>query len=222
MTALLRYYGALLLRSQRWLPPVVLYVGLVAISLDGQSRLGSQLGWNAAVLVPALAWLTRSLLAAELPAARACLAAATGTRRPQYAALVIPLVLGLTLVIVAAAGSLLVCRTPQNVGSVLGGGLATGLVCALTGSALGAVGSPPLVRTTAGAAGTLLIGSVLLLVVSASPANAAVRDAFSSDGTGSRFPLLPLLAVLPLVVASWWTSARAAGRVGAATGQEPG
>lgn len=106
---------------------------------------------------------------------------------------------------------------------MLGNGLATGLVCALTGSALGAAGSPPLVRTTVGAAGTLVIGSVLLLVVSASPANAAVRDAFSSDGADGHFPLLPLLAVLPLVVAGWWTSARAAGRVGAGTGgQESG
>ena len=73
--ALLRYHAVLLLRSQRWLPPVLLYAGTVGISLDGQSQLGSQLGWNAAVSVPALAWLTRSQLTAEPPAARACLAA---------------------------------------------------------------------------------------------------------------------------------------------------
>ncbi|MFK4104529.1 hypothetical protein ACI2L1_31525 [Streptomyces sp. NPDC019531] len=222
MSPLLRYYAALLLRSQRWLPPVLLYVGLVAISLDGQSLLGSQLGWNAAVLVPALAWLTRSLLAAEPPAARACLAAATGTRRPQYAALVVALCVGLSLVAVATAVSLPICRASENLPSVLGNGLATGLVCALTGSALGAAGSPPLVRTTAGAAGGLVVGSVLLLVVSASPANAAVRDAFSSDGADPRFPLVPLLVALPLAAACWWASARAADRVGAATGQEGG
>lgn len=222
MRALLRYYSVLLLRSQRWFPPVLLYAGLVAISLDGQSQLGSQLGWNAAMLLPTLAWLTRSLLAAEPPAARACLAAATGARRPQYAALAVPLAAGLPLVLLATAGSLLACPAPQGVplATVLGDGLAAGLVCSLTGSALGAASSPPLVRTTAGWAGALVIGSVLLLVLSFSPANAAVRDVFSSGRTDARFPVLPLLAALPLVVACWWASARAGGR--AATGREPG
>ncbi|MEU9466531.1 hypothetical protein AB0D78_07710 [Streptomyces avermitilis] len=224
MRALLRYHGVLLLRSQRWLPPVLLYAGLVAISLDGQSQLGSQLGWNAAVLVPALAWLTRAHLAAEPPAARACLAAATGTRRPQYAALAVPLAAGLLLVLLAAAGALLTCPAPRGVPwvTVLGDGLAGGLVCSLTGSALGAVCAPPLVRTTAGGAGTLVIGSVMLLVLSASPANAAVRAVFSSGRTGVRFPLLPLLAVLPLIVACWCASAWAAGRAGAASDRESG
>ncbi|MFD7711340.1 hypothetical protein ACFV6E_01705 [Streptomyces sp. NPDC059785] len=220
--ALFRYYAVLLLRSQRWLPPVLLYVGLLAVSLDGQSELGSQLGWNAAALVPVLAWLTRSLLAAEPPAARACLAAATGTRRPHRAALAVPLAAGLPLVLLAAAVTLLVCPAPTGAPTavVLGDGLAAGLVCALTGSALGAAGSPPLVRTTAGGALALITGSVLLLVLSASPANAAVRDAFSSGGTGTHFPLLPLLAALPLTAVCWWASTRAAGRTGPATGSD--
>lgn len=224
MRALLRYHAVLLLRSQRWLPPVLLYAALVAMSLDGQSHLGSQLGWNAAMLVPALAWLTRSLLAAEPPAARACLAAATGPGRPQYAALAVPLAAGPLVVLLAAAGSLLVCPVPSGVpvATVLGDGLAGGLVCTLAGSALGALCAPPLVRTTAGGVAALVMGSVMLLVLSASPANAAVRDVFSSDRTGSRFPLLPLVAVLPLVATCWWASARAAGRAGAAADRETG
>ncbi|MFF0017607.1 hypothetical protein [Streptomyces sp. NPDC005374] len=224
MIALLRYQAVLLLRSQRWLPPVLLYAGTVGISLDGQSQLGSQLGWNAAVSVPVLAWLTRSQLAAEPPAARACLAAAAGTRRPHHAALAVPLAVGLLLVLLAAAVSWPICRTPQGAApvAVLGAGVAAGLVCVLTGSALGAAGSPPLVRTTAGGATALVIGSVLLLVLSASPANAAVRSAFSSGRTSADVPLLPLLAVLPLCAVCWWASARAAGRVGAATGRESG
>ncbi|WP_406110225.1 hypothetical protein OG698_45805 [Streptomyces sp. NBC_01003] len=224
MRALLRYQGALLLRSQRWLPPVLLYVGLVAISLDGQSQLGSQLGWNAAMLVPALAWLTRAQLVADPPAARACLAAAAGARRPQYAALAVPLAAGLLLVLLAAAGSVWACPAPPGVplATVLGDGLAGGMVCSLTGSALGAVCGPPLVRTTAGGVGALVIGSVMLLVLSTSPANAAVRELLSSGRTGVRFPMLPLLAALPLVAACWWASAWAAGRAGAASGRESG
>ncbi|GGX66041.1 hypothetical protein [Streptomyces minutiscleroticus] len=224
MTASVRYYGVLLLRSQRWLPPVLLYVALVGTSLDGQSRLGSQFGWNAAMPVPALAWLTRSLSAAEPPAARACLSAATGARRPQYAALAVPLAAGLLPMLLAAVAALLTCTAPPGASpaAAFGAGLATGAVCALTGSALGAVCSPPLVRTTAGGAGVSTVGSVLLLMLTASPANAAVRDAFSSHRTGARLPLLPLLAARALAAVLWWTSARAAGRVGAAADRDSG
>ncbi|MEW2129808.1 hypothetical protein [Streptomyces sp. NPDC005435] len=221
MRALLRYQTALLVRSQRWLPPVLLYLGLLAISLDGQSSLGSQLGWNAAALVPALAWLTRALPAAEPPAARACLAAAAGARRPQYAALAVTFAVGLLLVLVAAGAALPACRVPRGMAgvTVLGDGLAVGLVCLLAGSALGAVCTPSLVRTTAGAAGALIVGSVLLLVLSGSPANAAVRAAYSS---GAHFPALPLLLALPLAAACWWASAWAAGRGAAAADRESG
>ncbi|MER5475768.1 hypothetical protein ABT026_02100 [Streptomyces sp. NPDC002734] len=221
MRALLRYHVILLLRSQRWLPPSLLYAGLVAISLDGQSSLGSQLGWNAAVLVPTAAWLTRSLLVAEPPAARACLAAAKGVRRPQYAALAVPLAFALLLALLAAVPSVLVCPAPDEAGAVLLGGPAAGVVCALTGSALGAVGSPPLVRSTAGGAGVLVAGSVLLLVLTGSPANAAVRDAFASGAAEVRFPLLSLPGAVVLAVACWWVSARAAGRAGATAGGDP-
>ncbi|MFJ6544108.1 hypothetical protein ACIQMP_26150 [Streptomyces sp. NPDC091385] len=221
MKALLQYQTALLLRSQRWLPPVLLYLGLLAISLDSQSTLGSQLGWNAAALVPALAWLTRALPAAEPPAARACLAAAAGPRRPQYAALAVTFAVGLLLVLLASGAALLTCKVPRGTAgvTVLGDGLAVGLVCLLAGSALGAVCVPSLVRTTAGAAGALIVGSVLLLVFSGSPANAAVRAAYSS---GAHFPALPLLIALPLAVVCWWVSAWAAGRTAATADREAG
>ncbi|MGV9425566.1 hypothetical protein ACWDO7_14940 [Streptomyces sp. NPDC003656] len=221
MKALLHYQTALLLRSQRWLPPVLFYLGLLAISLDSQSTLGSQLGWNAAALVPALAWLTRALPAAEPPAARACLAAAAGPRRPQYAALAVTFAVGLLLVLLASGAALLTCKVPRGTAgvTVLGDGLAVGLVCLLAGSALGAVCVPSLVRTTAGAAGALIVGSVLLLVFSGSPANAAVRAAYSS---GSHFPALPLLIALPLAVTCWWVSAWAAGRTAATADREAG
>ncbi|MGW5102506.1 hypothetical protein [Streptomyces sp. NPDC004100] len=205
MKALLQYQTALLLRSQRWLPPVLFYLGLLAISLGSQSTLGSQLGWNAAALVPA----------------RACLAAAAGPRRPQYAALAVTFAVGLLLVLLASGAALLTCKVPRGMAgvTVLGDGLAVGLVCLLAGSALGAVCVPSLVRTTAGAAGALIVGSVLLLVFSGSPANAAVRAAYSS---GAHFPALPLLIVLPLAVACWWVSAWAAGRTAATADREAG
>jgi hypothetical protein len=211
MRALLRYQSALLFRSQRWLPPVLLYAGLVAVSLDGQASLGDQLGWNAAVAVPALAWLSRLLLAADPPAARACLAAAAGPRRPHYAALAVALLTGLLLILLADLAAVPVTPAPRTpgIGSVLLDGLATGAVCALTGSALGACCAPPLVRGTLAGVSALLTGSVVLLVLSTSPANAAVRDAYTESG-GMHFPWLPLPGALALAVGCWWLAGRAA------------
>lgn len=82
MIPLLRYQAALLVRSHRWVPPVLLYAVLVAIGGGGGGQpLSDGLDWSAAILVPAAAWLTRSMLTAEPAAARACVAAASGPRR---------------------------------------------------------------------------------------------------------------------------------------------
>ncbi|MES4833786.1 ABC transporter, partial [Streptomyces anthocyanicus] len=48
MTALLRYQTALLLRSQRWLPPVVLYAAALGIGVQGGQPVLDSLGWAAA------------------------------------------------------------------------------------------------------------------------------------------------------------------------------
>ncbi len=89
MIALLRYQAANLFRSHRWIFPLI---ALCAADLGGRSRLGSGpavlqaralsdgLDWSAAILVPVVALLTRSMLTAEPAAARACVAAASGPR----------------------------------------------------------------------------------------------------------------------------------------------
>ncbi|OSC46386.1 ABC transporter, partial [Streptomyces sp. 4F] len=48
MTALFRYQAALLLRSQRWLPPVVLYAAVLAVGVQGGQPVLDSLGWTAA------------------------------------------------------------------------------------------------------------------------------------------------------------------------------
>lgn len=68
MTALLRYRTALLLRSYRWLPPLLLYAAFLAIGLTaGPQPLLDSLGWNAAALLPASAWLVRVCVTGEPP-----------------------------------------------------------------------------------------------------------------------------------------------------------
>ncbi|MFC6830069.1 ABC transporter, partial [Streptomyces goshikiensis] len=87
MTALLRYQGALLLRSQRWLAPVLLYAAFLAVGFRPGDPVPDSLGYSAAALVPVTAWLVRTCLSVEPDAARDCAAAAAGPVRVHAAAL---------------------------------------------------------------------------------------------------------------------------------------
>ena len=95
MTALLRYQAALLLRSNRWIFPLIAYGALIAVGAAASTPLAEGLDWSAAMLVPAVAFITRSMLVAEPDASRAVVAAAAGPAdgpvRAQLAALVVAL-----------------------------------------------------------------------------------------------------------------------------------
>ncbi|MET8748454.1 hypothetical protein ABZW32_00005, partial [Streptomyces sp. NPDC004667] len=80
MTALLRYQAALLLRSQRWIAPLVVYAGFVAVGIRPGDRALDSLGYAAAGLVPQTAWLVRICVSAE-PPAHVNLAMADGVRQ---------------------------------------------------------------------------------------------------------------------------------------------
>ena len=71
MTALLRYQTALLLRSNRWIFPLIAYGALIAVGAAASTPLAEGLDWSAAMLVPAVAFITRSMLVAEPDASRA-------------------------------------------------------------------------------------------------------------------------------------------------------
>ncbi|MGW7287849.1 ABC transporter, partial [Streptomyces sp. NPDC054847] len=87
MTALLRYHTALLLRSQRWLPPVLLYGAFLAVGVQGGGPVLDSLGYAAAALLPVTAWLVRICATQEPPAARSVTAAAVGAPRAHLASL---------------------------------------------------------------------------------------------------------------------------------------
>ena len=95
MIALLRYQVAILFRSHRWIFPLIVYALLISVGgrPAGSARrragaLADGLDWSAAILVPVVALLTRSMLTAEPAAARACVAVARGPARAQLAALI--------------------------------------------------------------------------------------------------------------------------------------
>jgi hypothetical protein len=227
VTALLRYQAAIMLRSHRWLFPLLAYIALIAAGVaGGGTPLSGGLSWSAAMLVPVVAFGTRSVLTAEPEASRACVAAAAGPVRAQACALLTALGGGVVLAIVGACIDVVTCvpvRQPSS-GAVLGtfatdvshpavllAGLATAIICLLTGSAIGALLNPPLVRHTGLAILATLTVVILALVSDVSPAGVALRR--SGTAAGAQWPgLVPFLAACLLLAVTWAASAFAAAR----------
>ena len=230
MTALLRYQTAILLRSHRWLFPLIGYALLIAVGAAGSTSLAEALDWSGAMLVPVVAFLTRGMLTAEPDAGRACVAAAAGPVRAQLATLIVPLGGGALLGGVAVVFDVLTAeaaaRAPKSglAGKVtaaaghpgiVAGGLLIAFICVLVGSAVGALCNPPLLRHRAVAMLSTLAAIVLALAAGVSPANAAISHttaqaasplAANWPGTGSLIGAACLFAV------TWGVSVIAATR----------
>ncbi|OEV04487.1 ABC transporter [Streptomyces oceani] len=206
MTALVHYQLTLLLRSQRWLPPLLLYVAVIGVGVQQGQPLLDSLGYAAAALLPVTAWLVRVCVTAEPEAARHCAAAATGPARAHLASVLAALVGAGAL---GTAGTLGVAavsdprttdgRVPVSQVAAAGSGLLAALVCALIGLAVGALGNRPLLRGTGWAVSGTLLGALLVLVVSVSPANAAVSGLVTASHEGTvPMPWLALLGAVCL------------------------
>ncbi len=218
MIALIRYQAAVLVRGHRWVGPLLLYATLLTFVSDGGSQSAAEgLDWAAAMLVPVVAWLTRSALTAEPPAARACVAVAGGPHRAHLAALTAAAGAGAVLGLAGAAYELVISQWPRHPGAIalaIGAGLVSALVCLLVGSAVGALCNPPVVRHPGlGLLGT--IGAVIAaLVTTVSPANAALRGHGGITQAAPWLTGLPLLVALGLAGAAWLVSAVLAARRG--------
>jgi hypothetical protein len=217
VTALLRYQSGVLIRSHRWIFPLIGYVLLLAVggAGGGSQSLASGLDWSAAILVPVVAVLTRSMLTAEPGAARACVAVASTAVKAQLATLITAFAAGAVLGLAGAGYELLTSGHRAGLVSPLAAGLGTALICALVGSAVGTLFNPPLIRHPAVAL-LCTIGAVILAwVARISPANAALRGNGASVHSAAVWPTgVPLVAALVLVVAAWTTSCWLAGRRG--------
>jgi hypothetical protein len=232
MIALLRYQAANLFRSHRWIFPLIVYVLLIAVGgtdpnpaarsaaelarIEGQA-LASALDWSAAILVPVIALLTRSMLTAEPGAARACVAAARGPAKAQLATLLVAFAGGVALGLGGACYELATNGRHTALLLPFLGGLGKALVCALVGSAAGTLFNPPLIRH----AGAALLGTiaavVVALVASVSPASAALRGNGAAIQAAAWPAGVPLAAAATLAAAAWTVSCWLAGRRGEAT-----
>jgi hypothetical protein len=185
--------------------------------------LAQGLSWSALMLLPSVAWLTRSMLTAEPPAARACVAAVGGPRRAQLAALAAPICIGAVFGLVGVAWELIHCGVirsgpPLNefeagaTASALFAGLGAALICLLVGSAVGTLFNPPLVRRPAPAMLGTTAAVILAMVWTGSPANAAVRSAGYGLKATSWPPGVPVLVAIGLIMVTWVVSALVAAR----------
>lgn len=223
MTALLRYQFAVLVRSHRWILPLIGYALLLAVGGAGGAvgaagpvgqSLASGLDWSAAILVPVAAVLTRSMLTAEPGAARACIATASSASKAQLATLITAFGAGVVLGLVGACYEVLTSSHKAGLLTPLVTGLGTALICALVGSAVGALFNPPLIRHPAVALLCTIAAVILAWVARISPANAALRGNGALVHSVAWPAGLPLAAALVLVAAAWTASCWLAGRRG--------
>jgi hypothetical protein len=229
--ALLRYQAAILLRSHRWVFPLIVYALLITVGgLGGEQQagqalerqqlgqalerqqLGQALAWSAAMLLPVVALLTRSMLAAEPAASRACVAAAAGPVRAHLAALLTALAGGALLALAGAGYELATSGNLHQLGAggvlaALGIGLGSAFVCLLVGSAVGTLFNAPVIRHPTVALLSTVAAVVVALVSNVSPANAALRGIGATE-QAARWPAgVPVLAALALVAVAWTASA---------------
>ncbi|EXU62196.1 ABC transporter [Streptomyces sp. PRh5] len=200
MTALLRYQAALLARSHRWLPPLLLYGAFLGIGVQSGQPILDSLGYAAAALLPVAAWLVRVCVTQEPAAARDCASAAVGPGRVHLASVLTAL--GAALVL-GTAGTLFVAAVSDPhtadhlheipVPEATVAGLLTAVACALLGTAVGALCNRPLLRRPGWAIPATLLAALLVSVAGASPANAAVSGLVDGSHSGTvPMPLLPL------------------------------
>ncbi len=209
LTPLAGYQLALLARSQRWLAPVLLYAAFVAVGVQGGQPVLDSLGYGAAALLPVAAWLTRLCVTGEPPAARHCAAAATSPARAHLAALLTAFGCAAALGTLATAFVMLVSRWADTDGQVrinplsaAGAGLLAVLTCALLGTAVGALGSRPVLHGTGWSIALTAIGSLLALVTAGSPARLAVNALVGGSHSGAV-----VLSPVPFAVAVLLTGA---------------
>lgn len=210
MTALLRYQADLLVRSQRWLAPVLLYAAFLGIGVQSGQPVLDSLGYAAAGLLPVTAWLVQLCAGQEPPAARTVAAAAVGAARVHLAALLAALGCAGLL---GAAGTLVVVliSKPASTDNAVRvaplpaalAGLLAAACCVLLGAVVGALCTRPLLHRRGWSVLATVLAALLALVTSGSPAHHAVTGLVTGSRTGTvHMPVLPLLAATALAVAA--------------------
>ncbi|WP_392673342.1 ABC transporter [Streptomyces sp. LN785] len=201
MTALIRYQTALLLRSQRWLAPVLLYAVFLAVGVQSGQPVLDSLGYAAAALLPVTAWLVRLCATQEPPAARTVVAAVAGQPKLHLASLLTAVGCA-GLLGVAGTVVVLLISDPANVDHTVRvplppaglAGLFAAACCVLLGAAAGALCTRPVLHRRGWSVAATALAALLSLVATGSPAKYAVTGLVTGSLTGAvHIPVLPLI-----------------------------
>ncbi|MGW2396150.1 hypothetical protein ACWCYY_06315 [Kitasatospora sp. NPDC001664] len=214
MTAVARYALADFLRSQRYLPQLVLYLALLAVLHAVPGPVLQGYGASAGALLPVTVWLALVLHNTEDPLQAAVTAVNAGGRtRALLGRTAAAVLCGLALAAVAlvwpmAAGGTLHTATE------LTEGLLAHTTAVLTGTALGGLCARPVIRRPGHAFATAAVLSLTALVSrTASPVNGTVRLLSAAPPAPSTATLLALTAwaaalLAVLTAATGWLAAR--------------
>lgn len=162
---MIRYLLAHLFKSQRWLPPVFVYVAVAGILYGGDPGTPRPpYGVSELALFPLAAWLTVVLVNNEDPVQRYVTLAAVGGWRRLLGGLVgAAALLNGALVLLATFVPALIHHHPYAVSDVVLGFTAH-VIAAVTGIGLGLLCARPLIPTT-GWSMVALVGVTLLVLV---------------------------------------------------------
>lgn len=205
MIALVGYMFTVLLLSQRYLAPLLLFLGLVAVLTSSDSGpLTATYASVAGAMLPCSVWLTVTLIGLEDRAHRSIVVISAGSHLRVLLATVATAATGCLLLTAAglALPLMLGARTPGLADLALG--TAAQLTCACTGMAIGLVCSRLIFRRQGHA---LVLALVLLLAVllgkGVSPVNIMLtRLQSASDSADVLAPTGALLAVTAGVLAA--------------------
>jgi hypothetical protein len=201
MIGLVRYLGSDLLRSQRFLLPMLLYVGLLAPLLGGDPGPSPQLWtFTALVLCPVSCWLAVTVANTEDPVQRqVTIAAAGGPTRVAVGVLVTCLLADAVLVAIAMCWPMLTSSYAFSTQTVMAGVLAH-VAVAGTGTAAGLLCARPVLHGIGWSA--VVGGGTVFIAVTQNwlpPVGLAVRSLNESPVPTST---LALQAVLGLTLSA--------------------
>jgi len=212
--ALCRYQLADFLHSQRWVPPLLVYLIVLGLvySFDAGPAVPAY-GVTAVALFPVAAWLTRTVLSTEDPIAREITAAtARGQLRIQAALLISAGVAALPFVTLAIGWA-----GVANYHNIHGwhawlGGVVVHLVFAVLGVGLGALLAPPILHRPGPAVLGIVAVTLLSIVIRVSPVAGTLDVLTHNPRQGFTAVITPPIAVLLALTTAALLSSLAAAR----------
>ncbi|NUT43179.1 MAG: hypothetical protein HOV86_24640 [Thermoactinospora sp.] len=169
MIALTRFRLTAYVRSHRIyqaLLPILIMLAILHSNVAPAGKEAAVLADSAALMVPFLAWAARSLLDTEPDGQRVISATSVGGPTREVAAgLLAALGVNVLFAAVALAAALVIGIATPVTGPVLAAGVALHLIAALTGTALGALTSRPILPSPAVSIMVLILGYIVMLLV---------------------------------------------------------